>query len=87
MMLEIFKPSPVSNTTPTMMPAVAVVTVTASTARPPVSSAATRRFGLSAASRRTKLSAMASIVARNTARNGVIPDRSSTTIAMSGRNW
>ena len=67
--------------------AVAVVAVTASTARPPVSSAVTSRFGQSAVSRRTKLNAMASIVARNTARNGVIPDNSSATIAMSGRKW
>ena len=87
MMPEIFSPSPVSVTTPTMMPAVAVVAVTASTARPPVSSAVTSRFGQSAVSRRAKLSTTASIVARNTARNGVIPDNSSATIAMSGRKW
>ena len=87
MMLDIFSPSPVRVTTPTMTPAVAVVAATASTARPPVSSAVTRRAGRNAVSRRTKLRTMASIVARNTARNGVMPDTSSRTMARSGRNW
>ena len=106
MMLEIFSPRPVRVTTPTMMPAVAVVAATASTARPPVSSAVTRRDGRSAVSRRSsrtagsepatprksraycmKLRTKASIVARNTARNGVMPDTRNTTMAMRGTNW
>ena len=51
MMPAIFSPSPVSVTTPTMMPAVAVVAATDSTPLPPASSAASelagpqRRFG------------------------------------------
>ena len=86
MMFEIFRPSPVNVTTPTMTPAVAVVATTPSTARPPVSRAVTSRFGLREVSRRTKLSAIASIVARNTARKGVMPDTRNTTMAMRGRN-
>ena len=68
-----------------MMPAVAVVAATASTARPPVSRAVVSRAGHSAVSRRKKLNPMASIVARNTARNGVMPDTRNTTMAMRGQ--
>ena len=82
-----FKPSPVSVTTPTMMPAVAVVAATDSTLLPPSSSAASSRRGMSADSERTKLRPMAHSVAKKTARNGVMPDTSSTTISTSGRNW
>ena len=51
----IFRPSPVSVTVPTMMPAVAVVAATGRTLRPPVYSARRSRRGVSALARSTKL--------------------------------
>ena len=79
----IFRPSPVSVTTPTMMPAVAVVAATPRMSRPPDRSAMTRRDGVSAVSRRRKLSATARSVAQNTALNADIPTTMKTAIATS----
>jgi hypothetical protein len=78
-----FSPSPVSVTTPTIIPAVAVVATTGSTARAPDASARARRDGPNAVSRRRKLAATASTVAQNTARNAVTPLIIRTTIATS----
>src|SRR6266853_6838916 len=63
----IFSPSPVNVTTPTMMPAVAVVAATDSTPLPPASSARTSLPGHSAVSGWTKLNPTAKSVAQNTA--------------------
>ena len=71
----IFSPSPVSVTTPTMMPAVAVVAATPSTPAAPGSQRREQPRAASArVSRRTKLSATARSVAQNTARNADMPD-------------
>ena len=71
-----FSPRPVSVTTPTMMPATAVVASTGSTSSPPATSAPPSRRGPSRSSGRPNtLSATAAIVAQNTARNGDKPDR------------
>ena len=56
-------PSPVSVTTPTMMPAVAHVAATESTLVEPASSAVHNRRGCSAVSRRMKLVSTASAMA------------------------
>ncbi len=72
---------------PTMMPAVAVVAQTPSTPTAPPSSAAARRFGVSAVSRRRKLNTKASAVAQNTARNADRPAIMKTAIATSEVKW
>ena len=81
---EIFRPSPVSVTMPTMMPAVAVVAETPRIAGARRSRALSSAAVASAPSRdRTKLRAAASIVAKNTARNADNPMTISTAIAAS----
>ncbi len=69
-----FRPRPVSVTTPTMMPATAVVASTGSTSSPPATSAPPSLRGPSRSSGRPNtLNATAAIVAQNTARNGDNP--------------
>ena len=80
-----FSPRPVSETTPTMMPAVAVVAATDSTPRPPASSAPASRRGPSAVSGRRKLRPTASTVAQKTARNAVMPAAISPAITIRDR--
>ena len=84
---EIFSPSPVSVTTPTMMPAVAVVAQTPSTPVAPLLRASASRRGVNAVSLRRKLSATASVVAQNTARNADMPATMNTPIATSDVKW
>src|SRR5258706_9098402 len=83
----IFNPRPVNVTTPTIMPAVAVVAATDSTPLPPVSSAAMSFRGHSAVSGRTKLNATASPVAQNTALNAVMPSTMKPAIPTSELQW
>src|SRR5262245_11216602 len=69
-----FKPSPGSVTTPTMMPATAVVATTDSTSLPPAISESDTRRGVSHHSRDiAKLTTTAASVDQNTARKGDIP--------------
>ena len=67
-------------TTPTMMPAAAVVAATGNTPRPPDARAPASRRGVSAVSRFRKLMAMARTIAQKTERNVVKPCIISTTI-------
>src|SRR5918999_5393466 len=76
-------PSPVSDTTATMIPAAAVVAAIGSTARAPLTSAAATLGGVIQSRRSRNDSRNASTVAYSTARNGDIPIASSTTIAIS----
>src|SRR5262245_17113288 len=67
-------PNPVIVTTPTMIPATAVVASTGNTSMPPAITASARRRGISHSSRRPrKLNPTAATVAQNTARNGLKP--------------
>src|SRR4051812_38749241 len=84
---ENLRPSPVSVTTPTMMPAAAQVAATVSTPVVPASIAETRRFGPMAVSRRKKLTRNAVTVAQNTLTDGEKPMIMKTTIETSDRKW
>src|SRR6185503_18872654 len=69
-----FSPRPVSVTTPTMMPATAVVAMTDSTSSPPADSDSETRLGVSHHSRDIrKLVRIAASVDQKTARKGDIP--------------
>src|SRR5438128_3724151 len=83
----ILSPNPVKVTTPTMMPAVAVVAAIDSTPLPPASSARTSFPGQSAVSGWTKLNATAKHVAQNTALNAVMPSTMKPAIATSELKW
>src|SRR5580765_3168514 len=68
------RPRPVSVTTPTMMPATAVVARTDNTSSPPATSDSTSRPGVSHQSRdMRKLTTTAARIDQNTARNGDMP--------------
>src|SRR5690349_10761419 len=97
-----FRPSPVSVTTPTMMPAPAQVAATFSTPTEPPSIAFTkpeppslrqkpppenRSQGSSAVSRRRKLVASDTTVAQNTDITGEKPMSMKTTMETSDRKW
>ena len=74
---------PVKVTTPTMMPAVAVVAITGRMLNPPSCNACPSFRGTRAVSFRTKLRANARTVAQNTARNADIPNAMKTAMATS----
>src|SRR5215212_1230030 len=97
------RPSPVSVTTPTMIPAPAQVAATFSTPSEPPASAFTRpefhnplmigarpmstSYGMSEVSRRRKLVRAETTVAQNTERTGEKPHSMKTTMDMSDRKW
>ena len=86
-MEENFRPSPVSVTTPTMMPAEAQVAATLSTPVVPASIAWMNRRGIIAESRSRKLTTKAVTVAQNTASVGEKPISMKITIDSSDRKW
>src|SRR5690349_19663732 len=97
------RPSPVSVTTPTMMPAPAQVAATLSTPSEPPASAFTSpefhnpptngaravktSYGMRADSRRRKLVSAETTVAQNTESTGEKPHSMKTTMEMSDRKW
>src|SRR5881394_703417 len=84
---ENLRPSPVSVTTPTMIPAAAHVAATLSTPVVPASIAAMNRFGYIADSRRKKLTTKAVTVAQKTLTVGEKPITMKTTMETSDRKW
>src|ERR1700687_1478630 len=86
-MEENLRPSPVSVTTPTMIPAAAQVEATLSTPVVPASIACTKRRGTIADSRRKKLTTKAVTVAQKTLTVGENPMSMKITIDKSDRKW